>query len=69
MEAAYGHWDISGAERAREIEGSRVLVSLYSGEHDEPEVAVPAESLYELVWAYTRIDFIENGNVDRNIGP
>jgi hypothetical protein len=69
MEAANGHRNTSVAERAREIEGARVLVSLHSGEYDKPEIAVPAESLYDLLRPYARSDFIDNGNVDRNIGP
>jgi hypothetical protein len=69
MEAANGHRNTSVAERAREIEGARVLVSLHSGEYDKPEIAVAAESLYDLVRPYARSDFIDNGNVDRNIGP
>jgi len=69
MEAANGHRNTSVAERAREIEGARILVSLHSGEYDKPEIAVPMESLYDLVRLYARSDFIDNGNVDRNIGP
>jgi hypothetical protein len=30
---------------------------------------VPPESLYDLVRPYARRDFIDNGNVERNIGP
>ena len=50
-------------------ERARILISLHSGEYDKPEIAVPAESLYDLVRSYARSDFIDNGNVYRNIGP
>jgi len=69
MEAANGHRNTSVAEWAREIERARILVSLHSGEYDKPEIAVPAESFYDLVRPYARSDFIDTGNVDRNIGP
>ena len=69
MEAANGHRNTSVAERACEIERARILISLHSGEYDKPEIAVPAESLYDLVRSYARSDFIDNGNVYRNIGP
>src|SRR6516165_7666571 len=69
MEATNGHRNTSVAERAREIQRARILVSLHSGEYDKPESAMPAESLYDLVRPYARSDFIDNRNVDRNIGP
>ena len=69
MEAANGHRNTRVAERSSEIEGTRVLVGLHSSEYDKPEITVPAESLYDSARQYAPIDFIGNGNVDRNIGP
>ena len=68
MKAADGDPDTGGAQRASQIEGSRVLIRLYAREDDQAEMTVASESLDEPIDADAGVDLVHDRDVDGDLG-
>src|SRR5262245_17867840 len=56
------------AERPRYVDRTGKLIRLDADKSHEAKAAVPAEQRQELLDFDTRVDFVEDGDVDRDIG-
>jgi hypothetical protein len=61
--------DTGGAERAGDIEGTRILVRLDANECKQPKIAVTAKLLEQFAHVNARVRLINSRDVDRNVRP